>query len=862
MRNPRAHTRAACASIALVATFWAASFGLSQAQSNTLDVSGTVTANDGTPIAGATVALSSQRESPSARSDAHGSFVIRNVRAGTYALHAGAPGYQAISQRTVTIDSANPTLAIVLSPATTSSLTVIGQVRASAGETVSTSSEPSVSLSAQSAAAAGVTSVAAMVWPQLSVTPVIPLGGGSNATVSFAVRGPDPTETLVDIDGHQQNNGNTGDFDLSLLDPAALQEVQVLNGISPSSLIGPNMIGGGINILTLQPTNTPQGLIRIFGGTYGAFGETIQATGTDDRLGYAVSLHGTTADGSVNQTVLAPPSGVAPPTNNETLQSVGSGSYGDSLLTKLRYQLGGPNGYGYIQVDFRNANISKDDSALLTNYTPPGPVAVGGCVAGAVPTPCGGNEAISQEAGGYQSFAGTLLGEHQSNYGFDAQIPLGNQLIDAAPATLLQFSHLTSLWTQSVSGPGADTLQYLYNQRDLLGDDWVEVDHHFNTGTLSLKYDLNNETLTTNYVQGQVIAEAQPIGGPIALNGVPLAASQVSTDAFNPDKVPPVQTLPLSQTQRYAVLRYNGDPTSHIHYSIAGYDSWFSTFGQSFDPRAGFVWTPTGNTAVRAAVGTTFQTPQLGEFVVPPPADRVPVGGVIYIGNPNLQPDRATDYDLGMEQIVGKSPKPLHLSLDLYQTNLRSPSAETNPVPIPHCQTPRNPVACPLAIPVNAGNGVYRGIDVSADQQLAAYLHVRVGWDVDSSFLTVIPVSIQDGTMPALEQSLGQPLHKAYVALEEAPPAGLGYGAELHYEGWYNELNRGPYATLNAHVVFSRAGYQYGVYGTNLTNVYASPFAIINGGMIYGGTVGAPVIPTPANILQGAQVNFVVTRSI
>jgi len=584
MRKTRGCTRVACASIALVATFWAACFGISQAQSNTLDVTGTVTANDGTPVAGATVVLSGQRESLSARSDAHGILVIRNVRAGTYALHAGAPGYQAISQRTVTVDSANSTLAIVLSPATTSSLTVIGQVRASAGETVSTSSEPSVSLSAQSAAAAGATSVASMVWPLLSVTPVIPLGGGSNATVSFAVRGPDPTETLVDIDGHQQNNGNTGDFDLSLLDPAALQEVQVLNGISPSSLIGPNMIGGGINILTLQPTNTPQGLIRIFGGNYGTFGETIQATGIDDRFGYAVSLHGTTADGSVNQTVLAPPGGGAPPTNDETLQSVGSGSYGDSLLTKLRYQLGGPNGYGYIQLDFRNANISKDDSALLTNYTPPGPVVGGGCVSGAVPTPCGGNEAISQEAGGYQSFAGTLLGEHQSNYGFDAQIPLGNQLIDAAPATLFQYSHLTSVWTQSVSGPGADTLQYLYNQRDLLGDDWLEVDHHFTTGTLSFKYDLNNETLTTNYVQGQVIAETQPIGPPVTYAG-----DSVSTDATTPDGPPPVQTLPLSQTQRYAVLRYNGDPTSHIHYSIAGYDSWFSTFGHSFDPRAGFV---------------------------------------------------------------------------------------------------------------------------------------------------------------------------------------------------------------------------------------------------------------------------------
>lgn len=856
MSNPRASVRAVRALVVLIAVVWATCFACAQAQSNTLVVTGTVRANDGTPIAGATVVLSLQGASQSAVTDRRGVFIIEHVRAGTYALHAGAPGYQAISQRTVTIDSANSKLAIVLSPATTNSLTVIGHVTVSAGETVSTASAPSVTLDAQSAAAAGVTAASSMVWPQLSVTPVIPLGGGSNATVSFAVRGPDPTETLVDIDGHQQNNGNTGDFDLSLLDPAALQEVQVLYGIAPSSLIGPNMIGGGINILTLQPTIAPQGLIRLFGGTFGTFGETVQATGTDDRLGYALSLHGTTSNGAVNQTIIAPSAGAEPPTNNETLQSVGSGSYGDSLLTKLRYQLGGPNGYGYVQLDFRNATISKDDSALLTNYTPPGPVVGGGCVA-ALPAPCSASDAISPEAGGYQSFAGTVLGEHQSNVGLDAQLPLGNQFVDAAPATLLQFSHLTSLWSQSVSGPGADTQQYLYNQRDLLGDDWLELDHRFSDGTLSFKYDLQTESLTTNYVQSQVIAETQPIGGSFG------SGSLASADPLAlPDGVPPVQTLALSQTQRYAVLRYNGDPTSHIHYSVAAYDSWFSTFGHSLDPRAGMVWTPTGNTAVRASVGTTFQTPQISELVVPPPADRVPVGGVIYIGNPNLQPDRATDFDLGMEQIVGRSPHALHLSMDLYQTNLRSPSSETNPVPIPHCQTPRNPVPCPIAMPVNAGNGVYRGIDVTADQQLTGSLHLRAGWDVDSSFLTVIPVSIQDGTMPALEQSLGQPLHKAYVGIEQTSPVGLGYGAELNYEGWYNELNRSPFAVLNAHVVYSRAGYQYGLYGTNLTNVYADPFTIINGGMVYGGTVGAPVVPTPAYVLQGAQVNFVVTRSI
>ncbi len=254
MGNPILRARA-CVSFSLVAAIFVLGSGIALAQSATLDVTGTVTANDGTPIAGASVVLSSQGVRQSARSDVHGSFVIRNVRGGTYALHAAAPGYQAISERTVTVDAADSTLSIVLPAATTNSLTVIGQVRASAGETVSTASAPSVTLNAQSAAAAGVTTVSSMVWPQLSVTPVIPLGGGSNATVSFAVRGPDPTETLVDLDGHQMNNGNTGDFDLSLLDPAALQEVQVLYGIAPSSLIGPNMIGGGINILTLATDN-------------------------------------------------------------------------------------------------------------------------------------------------------------------------------------------------------------------------------------------------------------------------------------------------------------------------------------------------------------------------------------------------------------------------------------------------------------------------------------------------------------------------------------------------------------------------------------------------------------------------------
>ncbi|HEX8805867.1 MAG TPA: TonB-dependent receptor, partial [Candidatus Aquilonibacter sp.] len=702
-------------------------------------VYGTVAASDGSAIGGAIVTLSGTKVALRAVSDRAGHFELRTPSAGTYVVVASAPGFQTLSERIVTIVQQGTRLMLTLSRATTASLMTIGDVSTSGGQSVSTSSALSTSLRAQNAAAAGMTSVASMLWSELSVTPVLPLGGGSNATATFAIRGPDPTETLVEIDGHQVNNGNTGDFDLSLVDPAALQDVQVVYGISPSSLLGPDTIGGAVNVLTLEPTVRPQTLLRFFGGSYNSFGETLQSTGTDGRFGYAFSAHDATSDGSVNQTIDVPPP-----------VTVGSGSRDDSLLTKLRYQLGGEGGYGYVQLDLRTQSVDKDLSSLLTTFTP--------------------QDQGGGPGGSYQPDTGTSLAAYQDNYGLDVQLPLGTQRIDDAPATMLQFSHLTSLSQQTVNGPGLDSLQYLYDQRDVLGDDWLQIDHRFNTGVLSFKYDIGTEQLDTDYVEGQVVAQGFDRQGSLQTSG----AGGPSTDSF-----------PLAQTERSAVLRYSGDPTSHIHYSLATYFSTYSTFGSHFDPRAGFVWTPTSTTAVRASVGTTFQTPQLSELVTPPIADLVPIGGVIYAGNPKLQPDFATEYSLGAEHFFGR----LHLSGDIYRTNLRATSNQLVVAPIPNCQTPANPVPCPVTMPINAGDGVYQGIAVQADETWLNGFRIGAGWDVDSSFLTTIPNYIQDGTLVIGQQSLGQPLHKAFLTVGREIRDGMSYGARLNYEGTYNELN-------------------------------------------------------------------------
>ncbi len=436
----------------------------------------------------------------------------------------------------------------------------------------------------------------------------------------------------------------------------------------------------------------------------------------------------------------------------------------------------------------------------------------------------GGGDAAS----GYQSFAGTGLAAHQSNYGFDAQLPLGNAQTDGAPTTFLQFSHLTSLNSQSIAGPGADTLPYLYNQRDNLGDDWLELDHHFHNGQLSFKYDLWTESLTTNYVQGQVV-RPKPCRSavPSARSRRRLASPRRRSEAAPSCRKPHPRPFNRLASRKYSAPRFCATTAirraTFITRSPRLSHQRFSTFGTSFDPRAGIVWTPTGNTAVRASVGTTFQTPQLSELVVPSggcprsdrrrnlhrqsqPADRIMPRTTTSAWSKSSETTdiRCTSRWISIKRIFARR------------------RVELNVVPIPHCQTKRNPTPCPIAMPVNAGNGIYRGVEHARGPAARRDAHVRAGWDVDSSFLTVIPSRFKTERSPRANRSLGQPLHKAYLARRRRPAARLAYGAELDYEGWYNELNRSPYATLDAHVAYRHGGYEYGLYGTNLTNVYAN----------------------------------------
>jgi outer membrane receptor protein involved in Fe transport len=759
------------------------------------------------PIAGATIRLIGSGARYSFTSDEHGRFG-GSIEAGSYVLSAHAAKYMPVSATTVFVGPDRVTaIDVTMTLSQASSIGVLDRVTVNGAESVSTSPSHIVAVSARLAAERAVTRVTDMLSDELSTTIVPVAGGGFNAPAAVALRGPDPSETLVEIDGHQVNNGNAGAFDVSLLDPADLQSVQIVYGIAPASLFGPDTLGGAVNIQTLEPTQTPQSLLRFSAGSYGTFGQTAQTTGTSGDVGYAVSIHRSTSTGEIHD---------FPIVGDDGDGVVGDGSDATSSIVKLRYGL--DSGAGYIGVSLRDQAVYRDLSAVLTSI-----------------------------GTGAQSGAGSALLGHNAAYGFDAQLPVGSANSDGTGQTTALFRHLTSLVAQSSEGPAQTVSPFLYNDRDIITDDTLELTHPFDRGVLTIKFAAQSENLATDYVPGSVSSDV--------VVARPLSDSTNPADSPSPGSG--VQPTTFGQTSHSLGALYAWDPTAKLHYSLGTYLSDYSTFGRSFDPRVGFVWTPDQASALRASVGTTFQSPQLPSLYVPPVLPPPGPNGLISIGNPHLGPDRATEYDLGFDHYFTSAQGSPNVGVDVYRSNLRNAIAQYNSPTTCATPPPAGPPPSCLSYPVNAGAQVYTGVEVRAAVPLRGGVALRAGYGVDSVYLTSVPPFAQDGTLVTGEQSLGVPLHKATLSLEKDTHATLAWYARLLYEGEYNELNRPPFATFQAGATFHRHDFDIGIYGSNLTNVYDDKFTLLGQGVLYGGVAG-PIV-TDALPLAGRVVTIAVT---
>ena len=109
----------------------------------------------------------------------------------------------------------------------------------------------------------------------------------------------------------------------------------------------------------------------------------------------------------------------------------------------------------------------------------------------------------------------------------------------------------------------------------------------------------------------------------------------------------------------------NRDPVLDTRlFGALRYDS-YSQFGRSLNPKVGANVKPVAAVPLhlRASVGTSFRVPTFDDLYYSDP---------YYNGNPNLKPERSTDYDIGGVFEFDKAQGPLHgdLNLDYYQINI------------------------------------------------------------------------------------------------------------------------------------------------------------------------------------------------
>ena len=260
---------------------------------------GFVHSSTGAPIAGARVAVHGPA-SATTTSGPDGKFSL-HVDGGSYTIVASAAGFASADVGPVPVDH-DVSVDVALDPADAQHLRPIGEVSVDGRLALSRVTIPSVVLNRSDFERRGFDRIIDALTEVPSVTLPRPDGGSAAAPAVVALRGPDPSETLVTLDGQLLNDANTGDLDLSRFPVAAFSAIDVTEGLGPRDLDGSNTIGGALNLVSLRPTAQLHTAYSFSTGSFGSSEGWFNMTGTRGKLGYAFALDDQQETGYVNQT--------------------------------------------------------------------------------------------------------------------------------------------------------------------------------------------------------------------------------------------------------------------------------------------------------------------------------------------------------------------------------------------------------------------------------------------------------------------------------------------------------------------------------------------------------------------------------
>ncbi|MBV8723731.1 MAG: TonB-dependent receptor [Candidatus Eremiobacteraeota bacterium] len=797
-------------------------------------ISGNVHTPTGAPIAHAAVHLRGVPNG-SATSDAAGNFTIQ-APPGRYDLTVTAAGYAAVTVNTGEL-SAGSRIDVVLEPADTPRLRTIGQVSVNGGFTLDRNAIPEMDVSRAQMDALGYSQALEALQEVPSAVIQHPDAGAPTAPAVVSLRGPDPSEAMITLDGQQLNDGNTGDIDLSQFAVPAFNSVNVTEGLGPTDLEGSNTFGGAVNFVSLRPTQQEHLNISGSVGSYGTAQSWFNATGTIGKLGYAFAGNNYQQAGQVDQYAYVVPANdlpvyCGPPTKNKTPNCPRYTHLGSTIAARL----------GLVDLDYNfsqraDAGVrvftlgdNRDESSALNGiagnptcvFSGPGPA----CVF----SPSGSPE--------NNAVANPVFGDHvgpgsanfaQSIRAYDAysRTPLG-------AGTLLANFFASD---NNVDFEGGSASPY----------DVSHLDRRYNEG---LSWERAFETSEWEF-GGYARQET--------LSGLGISQS-------------------LGQSIDSYFLRGSQQVGPHLRASAGIYDAFYSTFGTTLNWRLGLSQDLGPSSVVRFSVGTGFRAPLLAERYFFPP---VTVDGklqpnpalgpldsncVVANGNPNERPEHATEYELGFSHLFSSSS---NLDVSLYRSNLRDTIENYYPGggSRSFCATPPG---FAYEIPINIGNAVYEGAAVRYKQRFARLnVTTTLSYGLNVAYPYALGPFVSNptsgGTLVDYQQFLGVPQQQASAVFTWAH-RGWHASTAFTFAGKNNTLAQPPYMLVDAAIGKDFGRLDFTLAATNIFNAVSGPFTLYQAGVPYPGLYSGPHntqylanLPTDALFVQPASVRFIFT---
>jgi outer membrane receptor protein involved in Fe transport len=639
---------------------------VAQAQAGT--ISGTVVSGDQAPLADATVTVTGPAKQ-TATTGKDGTFTVTGLPDGAYLVSVTHAGYAAVKGTPVVLTGGAPqSLAVTLISSSLNSLRTIGSVSANGGRTstaLNTSAAAQATITSQQLTDRGQTTVVNMLeeLPGVEITRNSGGAPGSNSDVS--IRGSNPYEAQVLIDGHPVDGGSQGKYLIQFLNPLILSDVEVDKGPGVFGDSVENAVSGTVNFRTPQISMTPTGTIL---GGYDSFDGSMvggRFSDTFGKFGFLVGYAETGTPGYVTGNILSVASanssasatavGMAPAQATVNTLVPGSESYNNrSELLKFGFNFSPTT---TLTAGFFGSQSLVDYTGSLATEEPY--TIVGSCAT------CGAGNTLTFTN---PQFAG-LIGQTVLAANNEDELFAGDHETDSEPifsvdlrsafgkGTFLARYYAGSI-TRLISEP-SEAAQILgcpnpacnpftpggasfnENEIDQLHGGDFEYDLPIGAASLTLSYDTHDDRTT--------FCEST-----CTTNGLLVASTTYSLRGY----------IPLSQK---------------LTFGLANYLSSTTFVGDRYDPRASFVYRPGKYQSLRFAAGTAFVAPP-SSFVAGVAGPNGTLNGAGFTTSApgpgatldvisNLKPETSESFDLGGDFYAGRDAK---FTVDLYDTLIRN----------------------------------------------------------------------------------------------------------------------------------------------------------------------------------------------